>query len=342
MRHAMAIYDRATRAVDASHQLDMYFLYIKKAEKYYGVARTREIHERAIKVLPDDAAKKMCLQVRTKHRASGVVLWEFEGLEKTSPRRDVAWREAASRGVARSGFASRRDAARLRVNSLATCRWRVVARGWRVAGSVACRLLQYMALERKLGEIDRARAILAHGSQFADPRRDPAFWQSWHEFEVAHGNEETFREMLRVKRSVQTAFSQVNYMASEMLAGEAPIMSDAEALAKQGGADDARGHKRKAAEGGAAETEMAALERQAARIAAAVTTGDGAAENGQAGGGGENPEEISLDDDDDDAEIEVETKAVPAAVFGEVAQSQATGDGDGAATGALARFKGAT
>ena len=48
------------------------------------------------------------------------------------------------------------------------------------------------------------------GSQFADPRRDPGYWQTWHEFEVAHGNEDTFREMLRVKRSVQTAFSQVS------------------------------------------------------------------------------------------------------------------------------------
>jgi hypothetical protein len=29
------------------------------------------------------------------------------------------------------------------------------------------------------------------------------------DFEVNHGNEETFRDMLRVKRTVQTAFSQV-------------------------------------------------------------------------------------------------------------------------------------
>lgn len=30
--------------------------------------------------------------------------------------------------------------------------------------------LRFAALERKLGEIDRARAIFAHGSQFCDPR----------------------------------------------------------------------------------------------------------------------------------------------------------------------------
>lgn len=30
--------------------------------------------------------------------------------------------------------------------------------------------LRFAALERKLGEIDRARAIFAHASQFCDPR----------------------------------------------------------------------------------------------------------------------------------------------------------------------------
>lgn len=33
------------------------------------------------------------------------------------------------------------------------------------------------------------------------------FWDSWHEFEVKCGNEDTFRDMLRTKRSVQAVFS---------------------------------------------------------------------------------------------------------------------------------------
>ena len=37
------------------------------------------------------------------------------------------------------------------------------------------------------------------------------FWKAWHEFEVKHGNEDTFREMLRIKRSVQAQYNtQVN------------------------------------------------------------------------------------------------------------------------------------
>jgi hypothetical protein len=53
--------------------------------------------------------------------------------------------------------------------------------------------LRYAALERRLGEIDRARAIYVHASSLADPRTDPGFWADWNDFEVKHGNEDTFR-----------------------------------------------------------------------------------------------------------------------------------------------------
>lgn len=129
-RHAMAVYDRATRAVPESRRLDMYRLYIVKVEQYYGITKTRPVYERAISELDDEGTKALCLE--------------------------------------------------------------------------------FAAMERRLGEVDRARAIYAHGSQLADPKRDNlGYWAKWREFEEAHGNEDTFRDMLRIQRSVQTAFSQV-------------------------------------------------------------------------------------------------------------------------------------
>jgi len=45
-----------------------------------------------------------------------------------------------------------------------------------------------------------------------------SFWQSWKEFEIRHGNEDTIREMLRIKRSVQATYNtQVNFMSSQMM-----------------------------------------------------------------------------------------------------------------------------
>jgi hypothetical protein len=128
-RHAMRIYERATRAVGDEDRADMFNYYITKSASNFGLTSTRQIYERAIAALPDNEAKDMCLK--------------------------------------------------------------------------------FAEMERRLGEIDRARAIFAHASQFADPRVEGVFWKRWEEFEVQHGNEDTFKEMLRVKRSVVVLFKYV-------------------------------------------------------------------------------------------------------------------------------------
>jgi pre-mRNA-splicing factor SYF1 len=80
--------------------------------------------------------------------------------------------------------------------------------------------LKYADLERKLGEIDRARAIFAHAAKFCDPRVDPEFWTLWTQFEKAHGNIDTFKEMLRIRRSVEASNASVNIMTSSMLVAQ--------------------------------------------------------------------------------------------------------------------------
>ncbi|KAL9129050.1 MAG: hypothetical protein Q9217_002390 [Psora testacea] len=137
-RHAMRIYERATRAVSDEDRFEMFNFYITKSASNFGLTSTRPIYQRAIEVLPDRGARDMCLK--------------------------------------------------------------------------------FAEMERRLGEIDRARAIYGHGSQFCDPRTTPIFWQIWESFEVQHGNEDTFKEMLRVKRSVQAQYNtDVNFIASQAL-----------------------------------------------------------------------------------------------------------------------------
>jgi len=81
--------------------------------------------------------------------------------------------------------------------------------------------LRFASMERKLGEIDRARAIYAHASQFCDPRVNPKFWAEWNAFEIETGSEDTFREMLRIKRSVQAQFNtEASYLAAQMAVKE--------------------------------------------------------------------------------------------------------------------------
>ena len=138
-RHAMRIYERATRAVGDDDRADMFNFYITKSASNFGLSSTRPIYERAITALPDAEAKVMCLK--------------------------------------------------------------------------------FADMEKRLGEIDRARAIYGHASQFCDPRTNGDFWARWETFEVQHGNEDTFKEMLRIKRSVQAQYNtDVNFIASQALA----------------------------------------------------------------------------------------------------------------------------
>lgn len=70
--------------------------------------------------------------------------------------------------------------------------------------------LKFAAIERKLGEIERSRAIMVYLSQFCDPTKPDNienFWKVWEEFEINHGNEDTYKEMLRTKRSVASRYS---------------------------------------------------------------------------------------------------------------------------------------
>lgn len=210
-RHAMRIYERATRAVSDEDKFEMFNFYITKSASNFGLTSTRPIYERAIAALPDKEARDMCLK--------------------------------------------------------------------------------FAEMERRLGEIDRARAIYGHASQFCDPRTTPTFWQKWEQFEVQHGNEDTFKEMLRIKRSVQAQYNtDVNFIASQALARSQMKPEDAENVDGEG-------------EAGEKADAMAALERQAR-----APMGFVAASSGPQGGSIPQPErevvpanpdalDVELDDD---------------------------------------------
>ena len=184
-RHAMRIYERATRAVADEDRADMFNFYITKSASNFGLPSTRPIYERAIAALPDAEARDMCLK--------------------------------------------------------------------------------FADMEKRLGEIDRARAIYGHASQFCDPRTNPGFWEKWDQFEVQHGNEDTYKEMLRIKRSVQAQYNtDVNFIASQALARSQQKRMDDEAAGMGGGEMDSE-----------VADAMAALERQARAPVGFVASSEG-------------------------------------------------------------------
>lgn len=205
--------------------------------------------------------------------------------------------------------------------------------------------LDFAEMETSLQEIDRARAVLTYGAQMADPRRNDEYWNTWNEFEIEHGNEETFREMLRVKRSVEASFSTVNYNAAEMsgTAAKTETLSNEEAMKmiaeREGMEYDHRNADTSTLSGFVSSkrnAQAANLEDVEARVAKLRKATAGVTESNPTDDGANDADEIDIDDELDDEEDDggdketsggssvavkdVSTKAVPAAVFGGLAK----------------------
>jgi pre-mRNA-splicing factor SYF1 len=212
--------------------------------------------------------------------------------------------------------------------------------------------LRFAAMEALHGETERARAIYVHASTYCDPRTAKAFWKTWQDFEVEHGNEESFREMLRIKRSVATSFSSANYAVEELLqqasgttaVAAAPALMDAAAAG-----EDAPAAANPAAASLAGSKRTAAQALLPSMRAVPVAGGPSSAAGALAGGSSAaNPDEIDLDDEDAAPvgemipDVDVQQRTVPAAVFGGISADAEAGVRSGAApaaTGALDRFR---
>ncbi len=179
-------------------------------------------------------------------------------------------------------------------------------------GNIKPMCLQYASVERRLGEIDRARAIYQYASQYCDPVKDADFWDAWKEFEVQHGNRDTVTDMVRIQRSVKGQFA------------TAQLLPDIAAAAAKG---DAKSKARPSRPSRPAPVDNMQIVEEQARAAKAA---DGAAPVSAAAGGasGANPEEIDIDDDD----IDIQEISVPETVFGGV------GGGAEKSMGAKERF----
>lgn len=76
--------------------------------------------------------------------------------------------------------------------------------------------LRFAKLERKLNEVERARGIYTHLSQFCNPNQyEATFWHIWEQFEVQFGNSDSYDDYLRVKRTVSLRYAVVDPIMQE-------------------------------------------------------------------------------------------------------------------------------
>ncbi|KAF2348832.1 siRNA-mediated silencing protein NRDE-2 [Trinorchestia longiramus] len=169
--------------------------------------------------------------------------------------------------------------------------------------------LRFAETERVMGEIDRAREIFVYCSQICDPRVTKDFWDKWTDFEVKHGNEDTMKELLRIKRSMQAKYNtQINQMSAQMLSSAVGAASTPAAPADSMQTLEARA--------AVAPADTAAQPHDGAKIL--FVRSDTTARDEEVADAARvaNPDEINIDDDDEDEDEELpQTKIVPTEVF---------------------------
>lgn len=341
---AFKVYERGVKIFKYPHVKDIWVTYLTKFVKRYGkskLERARELFEHAVEMAPAEVVKPLYLQYAK--------LEEDYGLAKRAMR----VYDQATKAVPPNEKLSMYEIYIARASEIfGVPKTREIYEQAIVSDGLPERdamkmCIKYAELEKNLGEIDRARKIYVYASWLADPRTDGDFWNKWHEFEVQHGNEDTFRDMLRIKRSVSARHSQTHVMLPEYL--------------MQKPTDEAMDQLKKA---GVPEDEMAALERQLAPAASKdlpiQDTGarklgfvSGGLQSSETASGILNQEEIELpegsgsdEEEDDDRKVEIAQKDVPEAVFGglvrkrdeEAEKDKENGDG-GSRLGALERIK---
>ncbi|XP_034912542.1 uncharacterized protein [Populus alba] len=338
---AFKVYERGVKIFKYPHVKDIWVTYLSKFVKRYGktkLERARELFEHAIEMAPADSVKPLYLQYAKLEEDYGLAkraMKVYDQATKAVPNNEKLsmYEIYIARAAEIFGVPKTREIYEQAIESGLPDK------------DVKTMCLKYADLEKNLGEIDRARGIYVFASQFADPRSDLDFWNQWHEFEVQHGNEDTFREMLRIKRSVSASYSQTHFILPEYLMQKDQRLN----------IDDA---KDKLKQAGLPEDEMAALERQLAPAINKTTARDSSRTVGfvsagvqsQSDGGMQvtaNQEDIELpeeSDSEDDEKVEIAQKDVPSAVFGGLAGKREEPEKDdakdgGSRLGALERIK---
>ena len=309
-------FERGVDLFDFPYALEIWIAYLVKFVQHYKgtkVERTRDIFEQAVEKVPPQHAKTLFIMYADFEERFGLArhaMAVYDRATRAVPPEEqyVMFLLYVARATDFFGVTRTREIYEKAIAALPDKFMQDVC-------------LRYANLEKRLGEVDRARAIYRHCSNFCDPRNAPSFWAVWHNFEVSYGNEETFREMLRLKRAVQAKFDM-----------RTPTL-DAETVAKiqQQVKNEAAGKREAppaalpvAAPAAASELRQKSEQQQQQIVFSAppvanpraLSIDDDDEEEAEPEQEAEAKKRTRKDENDDDDDVKIVQQHVPAAVFG--------------------------
>lgn len=206
---ALKVYERGVEVFSYPVAFEIWNIYLQKAvSRQLGIERLRDLFEQALQDCPPNLSKALFIQFGKMEEDRGLISNAMKIYDRASrivvdKDKPTMYKYYIERTIENFGLAATRPIFERAVNALPE----------REAMEMC---LEFINVEEKLGEIDRARTLFAYGSQFADPRVSPEYWQKWDDFEIKYGNEDTYKEKLRIKRSVTAQFNtDIGYIAAQ-------------------------------------------------------------------------------------------------------------------------------
>jgi len=196
---AFRVYQRGVRSFKHPHAEPIWAAYLTQFVQRYGKSRperVRDLFEDAVRQAPPQLKKAMFLRYAKFEEDFGLAtraMKVYEDAASAVPSRDKlgVYDVYVGRAAAMFGVVKARE-----IYHQAICEGGLPDEDARAI------CVRFADLEMGLGEVQRARALYVYASGFTDPSTHPDFWKRWNAFEVLHGDESTFREMLRLKRTV--------------------------------------------------------------------------------------------------------------------------------------------
>lgn len=197
------IYERAIDLFGFPVAYDIWILYLSKFVDRYGgtkLERARDLFEQSLFKCSLQTRKRflylMYAQFEEKHGLTRRALKLYDRCADDVPasQRGAIYKVYIGKAKEYFGASATREIYQKAIESLPE----VESRDFCVA---------FCKLEVQLNEPERARAILAYGAQYSDPRVFSDYWEFWQSFELEHGDESTFKDMLRVKKSVRVKYA---------------------------------------------------------------------------------------------------------------------------------------
>uniref|UniRef100_A0ACD5ZQW5 Uncharacterized protein n=1 Tax=Avena sativa TaxID=4498 RepID=A0ACD5ZQW5_AVESA len=195
---AFRVYERGVACFKHPHDEAIWEAYLTKFIQRHGRSRperARDLFENAVLQAPPERKKAVYLAYARFEEEFGLAsraMKVYEDAARAVPAGDRlgVYEVYAARAAELYGVLKARDVY-----------YQAIRGGGLPEEDARAMCVRFADLETGLGEVARARALYVYAASFTDPVVYPEFWKRWNNFEARHGDESTFREMLRAKRT---------------------------------------------------------------------------------------------------------------------------------------------